>query len=114
MARGEATQTKVHYKGKDEDFVVFLDSAEDYKKWLGDKSMPLAQVVSSFKTFFTHKHGAQGPFDAASKGALESEFGSSVDEEVIKQILEKGTLQESQMQERQGNTNASIGSLGGH
>ncbi|KAK1752403.1 ribosome maturation protein [Echria macrotheca] len=112
MARGETLQAKIHYKGSEDDFVVFLDSAEDYKKWLSDKSVPLAQVVSSFKVFVTHKHGAQGPFDGASKGSLEGEFGTSVDEEVIKKILEKGTLQESQFEERQGNTNASKGSLG--
>ncbi|KAK0657317.1 ribosome maturation protein [Cercophora newfieldiana] len=114
MPRGETTQQKVHFKGKDDDFVVFLDSADDYKKWLNDKSIPLAQVVSSFKIFVTHKHGAQGPFDGASKGALENEFGTHVDDEVIKSILEKGTLQESQMEERQGNTNVANGSLGGH
>ncbi|KAK4451644.1 SDO1-like protein [Podospora aff. communis PSN243] len=114
MARGETTQQKVHFKGKDDDFVVFLDSADDYKKWLNDKSIPLAQVVSSFKIFVTHKHGAQGPFDGASKFALENEFGTHVDDEVIKQILQKGTLQESQMEERQGNTNVANGSLGGH
>jgi hypothetical protein len=51
----EGTQIKIHYKGKDEDFIVFLDSADDYKKWLGDKTVPLAQVVSSFKVFVTHK-----------------------------------------------------------
>ncbi len=44
-----------------------------------------------------NRHGAQGPFDGASKGALESEFGTAVDDEVIKTILEKGTLQESQV-----------------
>ena len=55
MARGGTTQTKVHFKGKDDDFLIFLDSPEDYKKWLNDKSVPLAQVVSSFKIFVTHK-----------------------------------------------------------
>ncbi|KAK5663383.1 hypothetical protein OQA88_3811 [Cercophora sp. LCS_1] len=114
MARGETTMFKIHYKGNDEDFIVFLDSAEDYKKWLTDKSVPLAQVVSSFKVFITHKHGAQGPYNGASKGVLESEFGTSVDTDVIVKILEKGSLQESRMEERQGNTNVSIGSLGGH
>lgn len=43
------------------------------------------------------RHGAQGPYDGASKAALENEFGTSVDEEVVKQILEKGTLKESQV-----------------
>ena len=55
MTRGGATQLKVHFKGKDEDFLVFVENAEDYKKWLGDKSIPLAQVVSSFKIFVTNK-----------------------------------------------------------
>jgi hypothetical protein len=55
MAKGEAQQTKVHYKGQEDDFIVFVDSAEDYKKWLGDKTVPLAQVVNSFKIFITHK-----------------------------------------------------------
>lgn len=55
MARGETTMYKIHYKGKSDDFIVFLDSAEDYKKWLTDKTVPLAQVVSSFKVFITHQ-----------------------------------------------------------
>lgn len=33
--------------------------------------------------------------NAASKGSLESEFGTSNDDEVVKQILEKGTIVES-------------------
>lgn len=55
MARGETTQSKVHVKGKDDDFLVFVDDVETYKKWQGDKSVPLAHFVSSFKVFLTHK-----------------------------------------------------------
>jgi hypothetical protein len=55
MVRGETIQHKVHYKGKDEDFVVFVDDVDSYKKWQGDKSVALAQVVSTFKIFVTHK-----------------------------------------------------------
>jgi hypothetical protein len=55
MARGEANQIKVHYKGTDEDFLVFVDDAKAAKDWKSDKSIPLAQVVSSFKVFVTHK-----------------------------------------------------------
>jgi hypothetical protein len=55
MARGEANQIKVHFKGKDEDFLVFVDDAKAAKDWKSDKSIPLAQVVSSFKVFVTHK-----------------------------------------------------------
>lgn len=35
--------------------------------------------------------------DTASKATLENEFGTSVDEEVIKQILEKGNMQASEV-----------------
>ncbi len=56
MTRGEAQQVKVHYKGKDEDFVIFVDDIKSAQDWKTDKSIPLAQVVSSFKVFFTHKY----------------------------------------------------------
>jgi hypothetical protein len=55
MTRGEAQQTKVHYKGKDEDFVIFVDDVKSAKGWKTDKTIPLAQVVSAFKIFVTHK-----------------------------------------------------------
>jgi len=48
-------------------------------------------------TRLTNRQGAQGGFDGASKAALENEFGTAVDDEVIKKILEKGTLQESKV-----------------
>jgi hypothetical protein len=44
-----------------------------------------------------YRHGAQGPFNGASEFALENEFGTHVDDEVIKQILQKGTLQETRV-----------------
>lgn len=53
MTRADVNRTKVHYRGSTEDFIVFLDSAEDYQKWLADRSVPLTQVVSSFKVFTT-------------------------------------------------------------
>lgn len=55
MPRGNAQQYKVHYQGKDEDFIVFVDDEESLKKWKDDSSVPLAQVVSGFKVFITHK-----------------------------------------------------------
>jgi ribosome maturation protein Sdo1 len=55
MARGGAQQTLAHYKGKDEDFIVFVDDVKAAKDWKTDKSIPLAQVVSAFKVFVTHK-----------------------------------------------------------
>ncbi len=53
--RGNAQQAKVHFKGKDDDFIVFVESPSEYKKWLGDRSIALTQVVNAFKIFVTHK-----------------------------------------------------------
>jgi len=114
MPRGEGTQSKVHFKGKEDDFIVFVDSVEDVKKWKRDKSIPLAQVVNSFKIFVTHKHGAQGQMDTASKATLENEFGTSVEEDCLKKILEEGNTQQSETGERYGSKNDSIGSRSAH
>ncbi|KAF6840040.1 RNA-binding protein [Colletotrichum plurivorum] len=114
MVRGEAQQTKVHYKGQADDFLVFVEDPELYQKWQSDKSVPMAHFVSSFKIFVTHKQGAQGTYDAASKAMLENEFGTSVDEEVIKVILEKGSTQTTEFPERQGSKNDSKGGMVAH
>ena len=55
MPRGNATQSKVHYQGKEEDFVVYIDDIKSVQDWKNDRSIPLAQVVSGFKIFVTHK-----------------------------------------------------------
>ena len=55
MPRGNAPQTKVHYQGKDEDFVIYVDGSKAVQDWKKDRSIPLAQVVSGFKIFVTHK-----------------------------------------------------------
>ncbi|TDZ23564.1 SDO1-like protein [Colletotrichum sidae] len=109
MVRGEATQTKVHLKGKEDDFLIFVDDAELYKKWQGDKSVPMAHFVSSFKIFVTHRQGAQGTYDAASKATLENEFGTHNEDDVIKQILEKGETQVTEFPDRGGVKNESQG-----
>lgn len=109
MTKGEAITAKVHFKGNEDDFVVFVDDVEDFKKWQKDKSVPLANFVSSFKVFVTHRHGAQGTLDGASNAVMDNEFGTHVDEDVIKQILEKGSLQEAEFAERQGRKNDANG-----
>lgn len=55
MTKGEAHQIKVHYKGKEEDFIIFVDDISTYKKWQNDKSVPMAHFISAFKIFVTHK-----------------------------------------------------------
>lgn len=44
-----------------------------------------------------NSHGTQGILNTASKGTLENEFGTSNEDEVIKQILQKGDVQTSQV-----------------
>lgn len=53
--KGNAPAVKVHHQGKDEDFVIFVDSKEAVQNWKRDRSIPLAQVVSGWKIFVTHK-----------------------------------------------------------
>jgi Shwachman-Bodian-Diamond syndrome (SBDS) protein len=55
MPRGNVSVTKVFFKGNTEDFIVFVESIEDLAKWKQDSSIPLAQVVDSFKIMITHK-----------------------------------------------------------
>lgn len=85
--------TKVHFKGETDDFVIFVESAKDVENWKEDRSIPLAQVVSSFKIMVTHRHGPQGYLDGAPKASLENEFGTSDEDAVITKILEQGTVQ---------------------
>ena len=115
MPRGEASIIKVHYKGKNDDFLVFVEDADEYKKWKnGDTSIALANFISAFKIFVTHKQGSQGTYDTASKATLSSEFDTEDEDTIIKAILTKGTAQEAQLNERQGVKNDSMGSMAAH
>lgn len=108
MARGEATKIKVHFKGTHDDFIVFVDDAEVYHQWMTDKSVPLAHFISTFKVFATGQQGAQGSYGAPSDQTIETEFGTSDEDTVIKKILESGESQPMDMPERQGSTNHSF------
>ncbi|RYP92745.1 hypothetical protein DL770_001134 [Monosporascus sp. CRB-9-2] len=55
MVKGNASTTKVHYKGKEDDFLVFIDDVETFKKWQKDKSIPMAHFISTYKVFITHR-----------------------------------------------------------
>jgi len=105
MTRADTDLVKVHFKGKEDDFIIMAESSDAVKKWKNDKSTPLVDVVNSFDVFTTHKHGAQGQLDRASRALLDNEFGSSKEDDVVKQILEKGEVQETKGAARQGQTN---------
>jgi hypothetical protein len=53
--RGNENQVKVHFKGEQDDFIVFVESAKAVQDWKKDKTIPLAQVVNGWKVFVTHK-----------------------------------------------------------
>ncbi|KAI1911735.1 hypothetical protein LOZ53_006173 [Ophidiomyces ophidiicola] len=109
MARGNIDVYKVFYKGDHDDFVVFVEDVAAVQNWRKDRSIPLSQVVNGFKVFCTHRQGAQGIYDGASKALLESEFGTSNEDDVVTKILEKGEIQESENRERNGSKNDSKG-----
>ncbi|KAM3566757.1 hypothetical protein ARSEF4850_000291 [Beauveria asiatica] len=111
MTRGETVQTKCHYKGHSDDFIIFIDDVDTYNKWKTDKQIPMAHFISSFKIFQTNKHGAQGQLDAAPNSILAAEFDTEKEDEVIKKILEKGNIQQSEMPARQGPKNDSMSSM---
>lgn len=53
MTRGDTKQNKVHFKGAEDDWIVFVDDVETYK-WQTDKSVPFTNFVAPFKVFVTH------------------------------------------------------------
>lgn len=55
MTRADNTQTKIHFKGSSDDFIIIVQGVEIVKKWKEDKSIPLVDVVDSFDVFCTHK-----------------------------------------------------------
>ncbi|KAE8147492.1 ribosome maturation protein [Aspergillus avenaceus] len=112
MPRANESTSKVFYKGNSEDFIVFVDGIQILNNWRKDRSIPLADVVNGWKIFVTHKHGTQGILDGASKGILESEFGTSNEDDCIIKILENGDYQSSVTKERQGDTDVSNGPVG--
>jgi len=97
MPRGNVAIYKVFYKGQHDDYVIFVDDVAAARNWKRDRSIPLTQVVNGWKIFVTHRHGAQGIYDGASKATLENEFGTANQEECIARILEKGEIQESEV-----------------
>lgn len=46
---------------------------------------------------FIYRHGKQGVLNTASNSQLENEFGTKNEDDVVKQILEKGDIQSSEV-----------------
>lgn len=54
-------------------------------------------------------HGVQGTLDRASKAQIENEFGTKNEDDAVKALLEKGTVQETKGEAKQGGRNESNG-----
>ncbi|EDK44306.1 hypothetical protein PVL30_003324 [Lodderomyces elongisporus] len=102
---------KFFYKGADNDFVIFVDDPELYKKYKsGDTTIPLIDIVSVFKVFINRQGGADGILDEASKQDLNNNFKTSNVDEVIKIILDKGSdKHNSDLNDEDASRNDSIG-----
>eukprot|EP00527_Entomoneis_sp_CCMP2396_P005623 CAMPEP_0198148160 /NCGR_PEP_ID=MMETSP1443-20131203/40185_1 /TAXON_ID=186043 /ORGANISM="Entomoneis sp., Strain CCMP2396" /LENGTH=112 /DNA_ID=CAMNT_0043812777 /DNA_START=60 /DNA_END=398 /DNA_ORIENTATION=+ len=64
-----------------------------YQKYKGgDKSIPLGEVVSSYKVFKYANPGKSGKLGHPSKREMEDTFGTSRDHDIVLFMLEKGKL----------------------
>ncbi|KAF8530909.1 ribosome maturation protein [Gautieria morchelliformis] len=75
-----------------DEFILMVNLEEYHKYKDGDTTVPLAQVVGSFDVFHSGQ-GNQGKLGKASKQQLENIFETSREDDVVKFMLEKGTVQ---------------------
>ncbi|PQE11496.1 Ribosome maturation SBDS N-terminal protein [Rutstroemia sp. NJR-2017a BBW] len=111
MTRGNTQEVKVHYRGKNvhDDFLVYVTDADLLVKWRNDKTIPMAEVIDSYKVFVTHMHGTQGIYDHASNAELESEFGTHKIDEVAEIILQDGSIIQNKSSSKEGDRNPTNG-----
>jgi len=107
-----APLTKIIYKPDTQstDEYTIIVNPEEYKKWkAGDTTIPLADVVDSFKIFHSAQ-GAQGLLGAPSKQQLDTVFGTHKDTEVVEFMLKNGKDQAADAITSTGTLNVSRGS----
>ncbi|CDO96352.1 unnamed protein product [Kluyveromyces dobzhanskii CBS 2104] len=81
------------YKGKEADFIIFVNSEELVEEYLKNPApSKLTEVVSLFQIFSNQEsRGSEGELGEASKLQLENEFGKKLkEEELIDLILKSG------------------------
>lgn len=104
--------TIAFYKGESQDFLVFVESEEAVKEFFKDSTIPLAEAVGTFKVYTSESgRGVDGVLHEAAKRDLENEFGKKPKEEIIQEILKKGTYQKNKNvgKKQWGSTNDSNG-----
>ncbi|KAL9052404.1 MAG: hypothetical protein Q9162_005434 [Coniocarpon cinnabarinum] len=113
-ARGSGKQTICHYPGKNDDFIVYVESETAVLKWREDKTVPLAQVVSGWVIKVSHKQGNQDAEDTPSNLTLDAEFQTHNRDDVIAKIVQDGHVQEHKERGRPGDTNITKGPAVSH
>jgi len=104
--------SKVFYQGESQDFVVFVESDEVAQQYLNDSTIPLVDVVGTFKVYTPESgRGVEGVLHEASKRDVENEFGKKPIEEVIPIILKEGSSKHNTKAGKKGwgSTNDTIG-----
>jgi len=95
MPSNTNTLHKVIYKPDSQstdEFMVIVNK-DEYSKWKeGDTSIALALVVETFDIFHTGQ-GSQGILGRISKQQLDTVFNTKNEDEAVKIILDKGTIQ---------------------
>lgn len=56
--RGENASSKIFYKGKSDDFIIFIEDVDTLRKWKTDSTVPLSDVINGWKIFVTHKYAS--------------------------------------------------------
>ncbi|KAF7725559.1 hypothetical protein EC973_009514 [Apophysomyces ossiformis] len=80
---------KVIYKTNNDEYFVVANPGM-VCKWRKDKTIPLIDVVQSFDVLTTASGGNTGQTVRPSKGSLESTFGTSNVDDIVRKIVEEG------------------------
>ncbi|GLB34065.1 putative DUF1960-domain-containing protein [Lyophyllum shimeji] len=93
------TKVVYHPDPKTTDEYTLIVNVPEYKKWkagvrVSDTSLPLVEVVDSFKVYHSNQ-GHTGLLYTPSQQQLDTHFGTHNENDVVKIVLEKGLVQQS-------------------
>ncbi|KAH8549121.1 hypothetical protein BGW37DRAFT_429691 [Umbelopsis sp. PMI_123] len=85
----EGPACRVTYKVDGQEFFIFADSVY-LEKWKKDKTIPIVQVAQSYDVLYIPNGGNTGEAVRPAKGTLESAFGTTNADDIVKTILTEG------------------------
>ncbi|KAI9497447.1 ribosome maturation protein [Zychaea mexicana] len=81
---------KIVYKGENGQEFFIVANPGMAQKWRKDKTIPLIDVVQSFDVLTTTNQSSTGEAIRVANGVLESEFGTSNTDDIVRKIVESG------------------------